>query len=207
MSDTLIHPVTGLRALGMGKRGPIWPVIGGNGEGDGNTADADTNADASSDNADKTNSDESAQTDEKVTDDEGNVDWKSAARRNEARYKAAQAEAKKNADAAKELEEFKRSKMSDEEKRAATEKAALDRAEAAERRAALAEAAIAHGLTKDDLELLDGVPADQIEARAKKLAERLKKAAPPDASGREAGGDRGKKKATSLDSAVAGYYA
>lgn len=28
MSD-LIHPVTGLRALGMGKRGPIWPVLGG----------------------------------------------------------------------------------------------------------------------------------------------------------------------------------
>jgi len=28
-----IHPVTGLRALGFSKRGPIWPVIGGNGEG------------------------------------------------------------------------------------------------------------------------------------------------------------------------------
>ncbi len=25
----LIHPVTGLQALGMGKRGPIWPVLGG----------------------------------------------------------------------------------------------------------------------------------------------------------------------------------
>lgn len=24
-----IHPVTGLRALGMGKRGPIWPICGG----------------------------------------------------------------------------------------------------------------------------------------------------------------------------------
>ena len=50
-STTLpIHPVTGLRALGMTKRGPIWPVIGGNGEGDGNTGDAevteDTDADA-----------------------------------------------------------------------------------------------------------------------------------------------------------------
>jgi hypothetical protein len=33
VSVDLIHPVTGLRALGMGKRGPIWPVIGGNGEG------------------------------------------------------------------------------------------------------------------------------------------------------------------------------
>ncbi|WP_052373775.1 phasin family protein [Nocardia otitidiscaviarum] len=27
-----IHPVTGLRALGMSKRGPIWPVIGGSGD-------------------------------------------------------------------------------------------------------------------------------------------------------------------------------
>ena len=29
MPELIIHPVTGLRALGMGKRGPIWPVIGG----------------------------------------------------------------------------------------------------------------------------------------------------------------------------------
>jgi hypothetical protein len=28
----LIHPVTGLRALGMGKRGPIWPILGGSEE-------------------------------------------------------------------------------------------------------------------------------------------------------------------------------
>lgn len=24
-----IHPITGLRAIGIGKRGPIWPVLGG----------------------------------------------------------------------------------------------------------------------------------------------------------------------------------
>lgn len=29
MSHLPVHPVTGLRALGMGKRGPIWPVLGG----------------------------------------------------------------------------------------------------------------------------------------------------------------------------------
>lgn len=28
MSDLPIHPVTGLRALGIGKRGPIWPQLG-----------------------------------------------------------------------------------------------------------------------------------------------------------------------------------
>ncbi|MFE7717493.1 hypothetical protein ACFU44_00400 [Nocardia rhizosphaerihabitans] len=27
-----VHPVTGVRALGIGKRGPIWPVIGGSGD-------------------------------------------------------------------------------------------------------------------------------------------------------------------------------
>jgi len=36
-----IHPTTGLRALGFSKRGPIWPVLGGDGNGDGNTGDGD----------------------------------------------------------------------------------------------------------------------------------------------------------------------
>ncbi|MCA1195127.1 hypothetical protein [Saccharopolyspora sp. 6V] len=35
-----VHPVTGLRALGHTRRGPIWPVLGGDGTGDGNTSDA-----------------------------------------------------------------------------------------------------------------------------------------------------------------------
>ncbi|WP_139277745.1 hypothetical protein [Rhodococcus marinonascens] len=41
MSSTIlpIHPITGLTALGMTRRGPIWPVLGGNGEGDGDTGD------------------------------------------------------------------------------------------------------------------------------------------------------------------------
>ena len=29
------HPVTGLTALGMTRRGPVWPVMGGDGTGDG----------------------------------------------------------------------------------------------------------------------------------------------------------------------------
>lgn len=29
MSDLPIHPRTGLRAIGIGKRGPIWPIAGG----------------------------------------------------------------------------------------------------------------------------------------------------------------------------------
>lgn len=38
---------------------------------------------------------------------------------------------------------------------------------------ALLQAAVKHGLSEDDLELLEGVPADQIEQRAARLAQRL----------------------------------
>ncbi|MFC9874873.1 hypothetical protein [Nocardia salmonicida] len=38
--DLPIHPETKLTALGIGRRGPIWPQLGGSGEGDGNTGDA-----------------------------------------------------------------------------------------------------------------------------------------------------------------------
>lgn len=157
----------------------------------------DTSTDTS---VEDTATDQSAQTE---TDD---VDYKAKYEETLAHSRKHETRAKENAAAAKELADIKKSRMSDDEKRAAIEKAAVERAEVAERRAALAEAAITHGLSKDDLELLDGVPADKIEDRAKKLAERLKKAAPPDSSGREAGGDRGKKKATTLDGAVASFY-
>src|SRR4051812_5749621 len=40
------HPVTGLTALGFTKRGPIWPVIGGDGSGDGPTGDQPPGPDA-----------------------------------------------------------------------------------------------------------------------------------------------------------------
>lgn len=142
---------------------------------------------------------ESAQTEAKE-ESKDTTDWKAMARKHEAR-------AKENAAAAKELAALKKSQMSEQEKVQAAAQEATERAEAAERRAALAEAAITHGLTKDDLELLDGVPADQIEDRAKKLAARLKKAAPAASSGNEVGGKSGKKTASSLESAVAGYYA
>lgn len=43
-----IHPTTGLRALGHTSRGPIWPVLGGDGTGDGNTGnDSGTGSDGS----------------------------------------------------------------------------------------------------------------------------------------------------------------
>lgn len=42
MSDYPIHPTTGLRALGMGKRGPIWPVIGASEDDDSERGGAPT---------------------------------------------------------------------------------------------------------------------------------------------------------------------
>lgn len=46
------HPVTGLTALGYTSRGPIWPQLGGDGTGDGNTGDTgETDGDASGEGA------------------------------------------------------------------------------------------------------------------------------------------------------------
>lgn len=40
------HPVTGLRALGMSKRGPIWPVLGGSEDATTDAPPADTGSEA-----------------------------------------------------------------------------------------------------------------------------------------------------------------
>ncbi|HWO65355.1 MAG TPA: hypothetical protein VNO31_35505 [Umezawaea sp.] len=59
-----IHPTTGLRALAIGRRGPVWPVLGGSGEGDGNTGDVDPDDDDTDDDAtDKTGDQGSSRTD------------------------------------------------------------------------------------------------------------------------------------------------
>lgn len=132
------------------------------------------------------------------TDAGDKTDWKAMARKHEAR-------AKENAAAAKELAALKKSQMSDQEKAQATAKEATDRAEAAERRAALLEAAVTHSLTKDELELLEDTPVDKVDARAKKLAA-LRKTAKTGSSGGEATGSRGPQKPTSLSGAIAAHY-
>lgn len=200
-----IHPVTGLRALGIGRRGPIWPVMGGNGEGDGNTTDDATSTDTSTtDETTGTTTSTSATDDDTSGDDE---------KLGEGGKKALAAERKARADAEKELATLRaaqkkadRAKLDDTERAKADAKDANDRAEKAERRAALAEAAVTHGLTKADLELLDGVPADQIEDRAKKLAARIKASGKSGSSGGEATGDKGPKKPTSLQGAISAHY-
>jgi len=68
-----------------------------------------------------------------------------------------------------------------------------DRADKAELKAARAEAALEHGLSADDLELLGTGTAEEIAERAKKLAERLGSSsggqAPPASRGQGGGGN------------------
>lgn len=60
----LVHPRTGapLRAVGIGKRGPIWPIIGGDGtEGDANDKDADDQDGADESDADADDTDDESE--------------------------------------------------------------------------------------------------------------------------------------------------
>lgn len=94
--------------------------------------------------------------------------WKTFARKHEDAAKA-------NADKAKRFDEFEESQKTELQK--AADAAAQAKAEADATRAELArvQAAVKHGLSEDDLELLGthGTP-EEIEARAEKLAARLK---------------------------------
>lgn len=126
--------------------------------------------------------------------------WKAASRKHEDAAKKAREEAKANAAAAKELADLKAAQMSDQEKAEAAAKATTERAEVAERKSAILQAVIDHGLTKDDIEFLEDVPADKIADRAKKLAARNKAAAnTAGTSGAEVGG--GKPSTTEMDPA------
>lgn len=98
------------------------------------------------------------------------------------------AQLKPQAAKAKELEDADKSEAQKAADRAAE---AEQRADKAEAEAARLAAAIKHGLTDADLELLEGVPADKVEERAKLLADRLKATddgAPPPRSRRQGGG-------------------
>ena len=126
------------------------------------------------------------------------VDWKKEARKHEAR-------AKENAKAAEELEKIRaKNRTAEENATKAAEQAAKERDEA-KAEAAIERAARKHGLTDDkDLEVLQGLPADKVEAVAKALAAGKK---PAGKGAAPVGGSKGDKKPTDLASAVAGYYA
>lgn len=101
--------------------------------------------------------------------------WKSLSRQNEER-------AKRNAEAAKNWQEYENSRKTEEQKAQEERERIIAERDSAKLEAARYRAATEHGLSPEDLELLDGVPADQLEDRAARLAERLKPARTPSPS-------------------------
>lgn len=81
--------------------------------------------------------------------------------------------AKKDKDDAANWRTHQDSLKSKEQQFAEREAAALKVAEDSARELAVYRAAMKHGLSEDDIELLDGTPADAIEAKAEKLAARI----------------------------------
>lgn len=124
--DLPIHPRTGLRAIGIGKRGPWWPVAGGSSDGDGSGNDG---AGDGGDPATGSPSDGDGNGDPNETE---TVDfWKAKARMQESR-------AKTNAQAASQLAE-------------ANNRASAAEAEAATVPAKVAEALKAHLVGRHDI--------------------------------------------------------
>jgi sRNA-binding protein len=72
-----------------------------------------------------------------------------------------------------ELDKIRESQKTDAEKQAEALKAQQTALAAAKSEAALARAALKHGLSEEDLELITGGTPDEIEAKAAKLAARL----------------------------------
>lgn len=150
---------------------------GHDGGGEGGTNANDDAADTGKD-ADKNGTDTGTTTDDAKDKD---IDWKAMSRKHEA-------EAKKNRDAAAELEKIKAKNRTAEEKAAKERDDAKADAEAARAEAARERAARKYGLSDEDLDFLEGTPADKFDAKAKALSERIKTAAPAGKSGRQATG-------------------
>lgn len=121
--------------------------------------------------------------------------------------RAARKEAeKKLSDIEKAQEKDRLAKLDGAQRAEAERDAEKTRAEAAEAKAAVYEAAMDHGITdKKDLALLSKLPADQVAEVAKRLAEA--KPAAAGKSGLPAGGGREKPKPTTLGGAIAAHYA
>lgn len=152
---------------------------GHDGGGEGGTNANDDAADTGKD-ADKNGTDTGTTTDDAKDKD---IDWKAMSRKHEA-------EAKKNRDAAAELEKIRSKNRTAEEKAAKERDDAKADAEAARAEAARERAARKYGLSDEDLDFLEGTPADKFDAKAKALSERIKTAAPAGKSGRPASGGK-----------------
>lgn len=109
--------------------------------------------------------------------------WKAMARKHEK-------DAKTNADKASKFDQVEAKNKTESEKLAEAKAKAEQDATDARAEAARLTAAIKHGLTEDDLELLGTGTPDEITERAAKLAKRIKSATPkPDFGGGQRGGD------------------
>ena len=91
---------------------------------------------------------------------------------------ARKAAEKAAAEAAAKVKEYEDAQLSEKERLERERDEARENATAKAREAALYKAAVDYRLTSDDLELLDGIPAEQIDDRARRLAERLASTAP-----------------------------
>lgn len=76
------------------------------------------------------------------------------------------------------LKEFEDAQLTEKERIEKERDEARESATTTAQKLALMEAAVEYSLSKEDLELLEGVPAEQIDARAKRLSERLAKTTP-----------------------------
>jgi hypothetical protein len=150
-----------------------------------------TETDSTATSTDATST-EDAKTTETATD--SGKDWQAEAEKWKSLSRKHEDSAKANADKAKRFEEFEESQKTEQQKLADDRDKA--KAEAASTAAELArvKAAVKHGLTEDDLELLGTHgTAEEIDARAEKLAARIKAAdagkPKPDFGGGDRGGD------------------
>ncbi len=125
----------------------------------------------------------------------------------EAERAARKAAEKKLAEIDKAKEKERLAKL-DEKQRAEAERDAEKKArEAIEAQLAVERAARKHGLTDDkDLELLAGVPADKVDALAKRLAATNANSKSAGRSGNGVGGERPKPKPSTLDGAIGAHY-
>lgn len=124
-------------------------------------------------------------------------DWKADAEKWKALSRKNEDSAKANAEKAKRFDEFEESQKTEQQKLADATAKAQEAAKTATSELALMKAAVKHGLSEGDLELLGthGTP-EEIDLRAEKLAARLKVAGEAKPKPDFGGGDRGEDVAT-----------
>lgn len=131
-----------------------------------------------------------------ITDEDGNVDWKAAARKHEREAKTARKRAEENEAAAQRLADLEEADKSESQKATDRAAAAEKRAEAAELDAQRYRLAVTYQLTDEQADLFLNAPdAELMEEQAKALSEMNEKStrepARSPAGGRKPGAEKG----------------